>query len=166
MYQVIKTTDSPELLLFFVGIYLLLGLVFFIVGIGIGHHYRKQRRKDLITISATVTRIEQKTMSTSRHGDYSSIPSVSYFPVFQYDYAGYMQEAVSNFGQNQEVYHIGQNVDIYIDPETGKFYSCPNDDKAKKLISRIFTILGCVMLSLAIIFGFVYIAENNVPIHF
>lgn len=45
MYQVIKTTDSPKILLLFICGYLLLGIVFLIIGVCIGHHYRKQKKK-------------------------------------------------------------------------------------------------------------------------
>ena len=79
-----------------------------------------------------------KTVSTSQNGDYNTVQSMSYFPVFRYDYAGRIQEVESNFGQTANVYHAGQDVEVYIDRETGKFCGCPVDDKAKKAISAIF----------------------------
>ena len=166
MYQVIKTTDSPEILLLFICGYLLLGIVFLIIGVCIGHHYRKQKRKDLVTVPAKVIRVEMNAVSTSQNGDYNTIQSMSYFPVFRYDYAGRIQEVESSFGQTADVYHAGQDVEIYIDRETGKFCGCPVDDKAKKAVSAIFTTIGCIMLSLVIILGLVYINENNISINF
>lgn len=105
-------------------------------------------------------------VSTSQNGDYNTIQSMSYFPVFRYDYAGRIQEVESSFGQTADVYHAGQDVEIYIDRETGKFCGCPVDDKAKKAVSAIFTTIGCIMLSLVIILGLVYINENNISINF
>lgn len=166
IYQVIKTTDSPEILLFFTCGYLLLGIIFLVIGVCIGHHYRKQRRKDIVTVPVKVVKVEMKTVSTSQNGDYNTVQSMSYFPVFRYDYAGRIQEVESNFGQTTNVYHAGQDVEVYIDRETGKFCGCPVDDKAKKAISAIFTTIGCIMLSLVIILGLVYINENNISINF
>lgn len=104
IYQVIKTTDSPEILLFFICGYLLLGIIFLVIGVCIGHHYRKQRRKDIVTVPAKVVKVEMKTVSTSQNGDYNTVQSMSYFPVFRYDYAGRIQEVESNFGQTANVY--------------------------------------------------------------
>lgn len=166
MYQVIKTTDSPEILLFFICGYLLLGIVFLIIGVFTGHHYRKQRRKDIVTVPAKVVRVEMKSIGASQTGGYDSAQSMSYFPVFRYDYAGCIHEAIGDFGQTANVYHTGQDVEIYIDREIGKFCGCPIDDKAKKVVSAIFTTIGCIMLSLVIILGLVYINENNIQINF
>ena len=125
-----------------------------------------KKRKDLVTVPAKVIRVEMNAVSTSQNGDYNTVQSMSYFPVFRYDYAGRIQEVESSFGQTADVYHAGQDVEIYIDRETGKFCGCPVDDKAKKAVSAIFTTIGCIMLSLVIILGLVYINENNISINF
>lgn len=129
----------------FSGIWGLVGVVFFIVGRAI---LKRRRKREINCTSQTYGKVVDLVRRESRDsdGNYSS----SWHPVFEYRIGGLTFVKESSFGRSQAKFAIGQNVEIYYNPEDYNEFYVPGET-TPKLIGTVFTAVGAVAILVAVV---------------
>ena len=129
----------------FSGIWALIGFIFLIIGIAI-HNNRK--KKEINCTSMTYGKVTDivRHQSYDSDGGYSS----SWHPVFEYNIGKLKFIKESIYGSFQSKYAIGQDIEVYYNPEDYNEYYIAGDTLLKTL-ATIFTIVGIGAISIAII---------------
>ena len=137
--------DKLMFVIIFSGTFTLLGLIFIIIGIGI--HINK-KKKEISCTSMTYGKVTDLVRRQNYNGNegYSS----SWHPVFEYNVGERKFIKEYPYGSSQTKYAIGQNVEVYFNPENYHEYYIAGDTLPKTL-STIFTIVGIVAIFIAVI---------------
>ena len=125
-------------------VFLLSGIAFLAVGIGIGASEKKLQKRCTEKVTAVVIDNELK-MSDSDNGT-----SYTYTPVFRYTYNNKEYTKKSNYSSSPAVFEEGEETDLYLDPSDPEKYYVP-DLKIGKWLSLIFKIIGGAELFVAVI---------------
>ena len=130
----------------FSGITLLLGIIFLTVGIVVT---KKIKNKEINCTSKTVGKVidivKRRYGSGMDNYDYS----YSWHPVFEYKIGELTYTKESVYGNSQPKYAVGQDVEIYYNPENhNEFYV--GGDKTSKTLGTIFTIVGITLIVIAV----------------
>lgn len=123
---------------FFLGI----GLIFFVVGIGIGIHDRNMKKR--CSEEATAVVIENKTSFSD--GD----SSPTYSPVFRYTFNGTEYTQDTGYSSDPPVFEVGDKTEIFVDPSDPHKIYVPKL-KIAKLLTVIFTLIGGALLIVGVI---------------
>ena len=138
----------------FSGIWGFVGLVFFIIGAAMrASRKRKEENCTSQTYGKVVDLVRRE--SHDSDGGYSS----SWHPVFEYRIGGMTFVKESNFGSSQAKFAIGQDVEIYYNPDNYNEFYVPGE-KLPRLIGTIFTIVGVVAILVAVLSA-VFIAGSG-----
>lgn len=135
--------DELILLYLFPGVFALLGIIFFCVGMGMricGH-----RKAETCTQPCMATIVDVK-REVSRLSDESHM--VSWYPVYEYYACGRIIRKKANIGSAGNNFTIGTQRMLYLNLEKPEEYVCP--EEKSRLIQGIFTAIGCILLAAGI----------------
>ena len=122
----------------FSGTFGLMGLIFLLVGLAVNASIGRRRSRCTAYTEGVVSAMQAQLGSASLRAVYS----------FAID--GRELQYVSNYAGNSSLL-IGQSVGVYYDPaEIGRVY-IEEDARQMKTFTRVFTVLGCVFLSVALV---------------
>ena len=133
----------------FSGVWALVGVIFFIIGIVM---LNNRNKKEINCTSKTYGKVTDIVRHQSYDGDggYSS----SWHPVFEYNIGELKFIKESVYGSAQSKYAIGQEVEVYYNPEDYNEYYIAGDVRSKTL-ATIFTIAGIGAIIIAIFFAII-----------
>lgn len=142
-----KMDETLKFAIIFSGAWALFGLIFFIIGIAI---LNNRKKKEINCTSKTYGKVKNIINRKSRDldGGYSS----SWYPVFEYNIGELKFIKKYAYGSSQSKYAIGQDVEIYYNPENYNEYYIAGDSLPKKL-AIFFTVAGICMIMMAIVFA-------------
>jgi hypothetical protein len=137
-------SDTLTFAIMFSGIWALVGVIFFVIGIVMFNNRKKKE------ISCT-SKVYGKVIDIDRHQNYDADGqySSSWHPVFEYNIGELKFIKESPYGSSQSKYAIGQDVEIYYNPEDYNEYYVPEDNLPKTL-ATIFSIVGIGAIIIAI----------------
>lgn len=137
--------DKELFVVIFSGIWGLIGVIFSIIGIAMLNHRKKKEERCTSKVWGKVKDIVRQ-KSHDSDGGYS----YSWHPVFEYTIGGltYIKESMS--GSTQTKFAIGQDIEIYYNPEDPHDYYVP-EDKIPKVLGKVFTAVGMIAIVIAII---------------
>lgn len=139
----VNMNDISMFFIMFAGVLGLIGIIFFIIGI-IMVINRKKKEKEC------TSKTYGKVKDVARHQTYNSDGGYSYtwHPVFEYNIGELKFIKESIYGSSEAKYAIGQDVEIYYNPEDYNEYYVVGDAQSKNL-GVIFTIVGIVVIIIA-----------------
>lgn len=147
-------SDILMFVIIFSGVWTLVGVVFIIVGIVM---FNNKRKKEINCTSSTYGKvIDIVHRSYSRNGGYSS----SWHPVFEYNVGELKLKKESPFGSSQSRYAIGQDIQIYYNPENYNEYYIAGDSLPNTLV-KIFTFVGIGAIIIGIISAIIILKIIN-----
>lgn len=125
-------------------LFLGIGLIFFVVGIGIGIHDRNMKKRCSEKVTAVITENREVLSKSDNH------ISRTYSPVFRYTYNGTEYTQNTGYSSNPPVFEVGDNTEIFVDPSDPNKIYVPKL-KVAKLLTVIFTLLGGAFLIVGVI---------------
>lgn len=128
---------------FFPGVFLFLGVVFLLLGIGMKISWNRKERVCTQPCNATIVDVQRE---VSRSADDSYMES--WYPVYEYYANGTTIQRRSSVGRRKNDFIIGSRVTLYLNPEKPREYFCPEEKTG--LILRIFIGVGCLLLAAGI----------------
>ena len=137
--------DTLIFIIIFSGAWGLIGFIFLIIGIAMLNNRKKIEKNCTSMTHGKVTDIVRH-QSYDRNGSYSS----SWHPVFEYSIGELKFIKESTYGRTQSKYAIGQDLEVYYNPENYNEYYIAGDTLPKTL-ATIFTILGIGAILISII---------------
>ena len=145
----ISMSTGSIILFVFVGIFALMGIIFFIVGTIVLSSWKKK-------IKTCTERTTGKVVEIIEHNNYSenSSSTSSWHPVVEFSANGEIIEEESPFGSYQSKYVKGQKLSICFNPENHQDFYIEGDNVAK-IASKVFIISGSGMLGIAIVLGII-----------
>ena len=128
----------------FLGMFILVGIIFFTIGITILNK-RKKKEKNCImkTNGKVVDIVKEIRIDTDGYTYY-------FHPIFEYNIGKLKYVKKSTVGTSKPKYAIGQNVEILYNPEDYNEYYIAGDNMQKRL-ATIFTITGTIIIIMMII---------------
>ena len=137
--------DTLMFVIIFSGIWGLIGIIFSIIGIVM---LKNRKSKEINCTSKVYGKVKDivRHQSYDSHGGYS----YSWRPVFEYNIGELKFIKESSYGSSQSKYAIGQNVEIYYNPEDYNEYYVVGDTLPKTL-GTIFTIVGIIAIIISIV---------------
>jgi len=121
---------------------LVVGIIFFAVGVLLLVRQLKSRRNNIASATAEVIGYDTKVSHNSDGAD-----NVVYFPIMRFWASGQWCEARSDTGRGRQKYALGAQVDILYDPQHPQSFTIVGD-KTAMVMSVICTLLGvgvCVL---------------------
>ena len=137
--------NSFMFIIIFSGVWGIVGIVFFLIGILMLNNLKK---KEIHCTSKTYGKIVDIVRHQSSDNDVGY--SVSWHPVIEYNVGELKFIKESIYGSSQSKYAIGQNVEVYFNPDDYNEYYIA-DDNLPKLLAKIFTAVGTGITILAIV---------------
>jgi hypothetical protein len=131
-------------IIIFSGIWALLGIIFLIIGIVMIENRKKKEIRCTLKTYGKVKDIVRR-QSYDSDGNYSH----SWNPVFEYKIGELTFIKESNYGSSQSKYAIGQDVEVYYNPEDYNDYYI-TDEMLPVTIGTIFTVVGIVAIIISI----------------
>lgn len=139
----------------FSGVWLLIGIVFFIIGIVMKNNRKK---KEFNCTSKTMGIVKDLVRNVSYDSDNRSSTSM-WHAVFEYKIGDLTYVKESPYGTSQSKYAIGQEVEIYYNPEDPHEYYVAGE-KTLKILGNVFTFLGLGLILLGLFIS-IAIFYNN-----
>lgn len=132
-------------IIIFSGIWGLIGIIFFMIGIGI---LRNRKKKEINCTSKTYGKVKDivRQRNYDLDNDYSTY---SWYPIFEYNIGELKFVKQSSYGSSTTKYVIGQDVEIYYNPDDYNDYYIAGESLPRTL-GKIFTIVGVVAIIIAI----------------
>ena len=136
--------DFDKAFLFaFSGTWIIVGIVFLAVGIGIGRALRRKEERQRANAEGVVLEMLRHT-SHSRNGE-----SVSWRPLVEFDYEG-RRISLEGDTVSRKKYYEGQRVQLYYDPDDPACFRIEGEG-GERIVSRVFTVVGAVCLGIGIV---------------
>ena len=129
-------SDTFMFLIMFSGILALIGVIFFIIGIAILTNWKK---KEINCTSKTYGKVTD--IVGRQYYDRDDGYSTSWYPVIEYNVGELKFIKESPYGSSHSKYTIGQDIEVYYNPEDYNEYYIAGDNLPKTL-ATIFTIVG------------------------
>lgn len=138
-------SDTLMFVIIFSGVWALVGFIFLIIGLVM---LNNRKKKEINCTSMTYGKVTDivRHQNYDNNGGYSS----SWHPIFEYNIGELKFIKESPFGSFQSKYAIGQELEVYYNPEDYNEYYISGDTTPKTL-ATIFTIVGIVAIFIAII---------------
>ena len=127
----------------------IISIVFFaaiFLSVGIIISASDKKRKKICTEQVSATVIENKKVSSGYRGHHS----VSYTPVFRYEYKMKEYIAQTAFSSNPPAFSEGETMEIFIDPSSPQKIYVPQM-KTNLILEIIFTLIGGIALAAAVV---------------
>ena len=138
-------SDMLTFVITFSGVFILVGAIFLIIGIAMFNNRKKKERNCTLMTHGKVTDMVRR-KSYNRDGEYT----LSWYPVVEYNVGELKFTKESPYGSYQPKYTIGQDIEVYYNPEDYDEYYIAGDSLPKTL-ATIFTVVGIVAIFIAII---------------
>lgn len=147
-------SDTLMFVIIFSGVWTLVGVVFLIIGIVM---INNRKKKEINCTSMTYGKVTD----IVRHENYDSDGgySSSWHPVFEYNIGELKFIKESPYGSSQSKYAIGQDIEVYYNPEDYNEYYIAGDTLPKTL-ATIFTMVGIGAIFIAIISAILILKIN------
>lgn len=129
----------------FSGLWAFIGIIFLVVGIVMISNWKKKEVNCTAVTSGKVIDIAKHESNDMDNGY-----TVSWYPVFEYNIGEQKFRKESAYGESRSKYTIGQNVEIYYNPENYNEYYVPEITIPKKL-SIIFIVAGTAAIMISIL---------------
>ncbi len=137
--------DSTLFIMIFSGIWGLVGVIFLCIGLML---LKNQKKKMINCTSKTYGKVIDLVRRSSNYG--SSGHSSSWHPVFEYEIGELKYIKESNIGKSQSNYAVGQDVEVYYNPQDPhEFYI--KGEGLQRTLGIIFTCVGIVCIFVAIL---------------
>ncbi|MDE5861415.1 MAG: DUF3592 domain-containing protein [Ruminococcus sp.] len=136
----VKKTGNPKI----IGIVFVICSVIFIL-IGMKTHYDFKGLEKRCTESVTAEVVENIVVKSRTKSKHSSNISITYKPVFDFDYNGTSYRVESNVSSKPALFEVGEKTEIKVNPEVPEEIYVPAD-KTAKYIGIIFATAGTVFL--------------------
>ena len=145
--------DSIMFVIKFSGIWAIVGFVFLTLGLLM---LKNRKKKEINCTSMTFGKVTD----IVRHQDYDSDGgySSSWHPVFEYNVGELKFIKESPYGTSQSKYAIGQDVEVYYNPEDYNEYYIAGD-ATPKILATIFTLVGIGAILIAIISAIIVLCK-------
>ena len=146
-------SDISMFVIIFSGIWTLIGAIFLIIGIAM---YYNNKRKKVNCTSSTYGKVTDivRHQSYDRDGGYSS----NWHPIFEYNVGELKFIKESPYGSSQSKYAIGQNVEVYFNPENYNEYYIAGDTLPTKLAKIfIFVGIGAIVMAATVAMLIIYL---------
>ena len=125
----------------------IMGTIFITIATILRIRLKKQRKCCTRKVKAVVTEMKRLTASSNY-----STPTTAWFPVYKY-YIGKGQyiEVQSNFGQDKQIFHDLQEVDLFYNPDNCTEYYVPAENVGYMqtvmfIVGGILTVCGILVL--------------------
>jgi len=156
-YMNLKEINMNDTLIFVIiisGISILLGTIFLLIGIAM---LSNRKKKEINCTSSTYGKVTD----IVKHERYDSDGNhrSSWHPVFEYNIGDFKFIKEYPYGSSQSKYAIGQDVEIYYNPENYNEYYIAGDTFPKTL-SIIFTIVGICIIIIDIVIAVTMLQIN------
>ena len=137
-------SDSLKFVIIFSGVWAVIGIVFFIIGLFM---FKNRKKKEISCTSKTYGKVTDIVRHESRGSDgtYSS----TWHPVFEYNVGELKFIKESPFGGSSSKYAVGQNIEVCFNPENYNEYYIEGDN-TQKTLATIFIGVGIVSICIAI----------------
>ena len=144
----------------FSGIWALIGVIFFVIGIAL---LNNRKKKEINCTSKTYGKVTDLV----RHENYNEDGgySTSWHPVIEYNVGELKFIKESVYGSSQSKYAIGQDVEIYYNPEEYNEYYIVGDT-LPKTCATIFTIVGIGAIIIAVFSAILILLNKNEKIYY
>ena len=136
------------------GIFGLVGIIFFIIGIFLIINRKKKEKNCTSRTYGKVIDIVKR-----RYHDVNGGYSYMWHPVFEYNIGNQKFIKESAYGRTECKYAVGQNVEIYVNPENYNEYYVAGET-ASKTLGIIFTCVGIVLIIIAIFLALLILAVS------
>ena len=149
MYKTNVRINSEKALWMLPIIFLIVGVIFIAVGIGV--KIADDNKKEVCSqkVSATVVNLLEKENETKKSNGSRRTTTV-YSPVFSYVVDGKEYVENNNSYSSPCHYYVGQQTEIFIDPDDPSRFYAP-DDNTYGILTLVFSIVGGVMTVVAVI---------------
>lgn len=139
--------SANMIIIYTIGAIFLVAIILLSIGIAIQNSRKKKLANcSLVTIGRVVKIVKH------RYDDigFDGASSEMFHPIFEYSVGDQKYVKESKFGTTSQKYEIGQEVEIYYNPDNGDQYYVAGENTQKKL-GIIFTIAGVIVLIVAIL---------------
>ncbi len=124
--------------------FMIFGLTFFIIGICVLIQPKLKAKRCTESVTAEVV---ENIKVRSHYNNNHSTNSVTYRPVFEFEYDGQHYNIQSNTSSNPPAFEVGENVDLKINPDDPTDFYAPSDST--------FTLVGLIFVGIGLIFTIV-----------
>ena len=135
-------TFAQMFTMIFSGTFGLMGLIFLIVGLAFSASINRKRNRCTAYTEGAVSAMQAQFGSNGLRA------------VYRFTIDGKELQYISNYAGNSNLL-IGQSIGVYYDPEQIGCVYIEEDARQMKTFARVFTILGCVFLFIAMIVAIV-----------
>jgi len=125
---------------------LIIGGIFFLVGIALLWKQLKAKMKCTATVSGEVVEYQEEV----HHSSHSHGRELVYYPIFTYYYNGQWHRQKGSMGRGRQQYEIGQHVELRCNPEDPDTFIVVGD-KAVILVPVVCALMGLVVMILAFV---------------
>ncbi|MBR2704434.1 MAG: DUF3592 domain-containing protein [Clostridia bacterium] len=137
------------------GLFIIVGVIFLIIGICISHNAKKKYKKCTIITSAKVLKnVRESFTDIDMHTTYTM------HPVFEYHVGEETIKKEYLVGTSKIKYQEGQVVNIFYNPKKPTMFYVQGD-KLQSTLGKVFTIVGIVCICTAIVSGIIVTAAVN-----
>lgn len=133
-----------------IGITSILGIIFLCIGLGIKNNKKRKIANCSSSTKGKVIDIVKRFYGDGIHDS----AGYMYHPKIEYNVNEQEYVKISNFGTNPSKYEIGQEVEIHYNPDKCDMYYIEGDNTQKKL-ETIFTVVGSIVLIMAVLVGII-----------
>lgn len=140
--------DGLFFVIIFGGIFSLLGFVFLTVGILM---LKNKKKKELNCTSQTYAKVIDL-IKRENNNNYDGYYSTSWHPVIEYTIGTQKIVKESPYGNYKPKYEIGQDVELFYNPENYNEYYIKGDN-ILELVGTIFATVGVILIMIGIAFG-------------
>ena len=136
--------DKLMFIIMFSGIWGIVGSIFFIIGIVM---LKNRRKKQINCTSKTYGKVKD----IVRHENYNSNDGYtsSWHPIFEYNIGELKFIKESSYGSSKSKYAIGQEIEVYYNPEDYNDYYIAGENTSK-ILGTIFFIVGVIAINIAL----------------
>lgn len=136
--------NSTIILTILVAAFLLLGIVFISLSLGIKTFFDKKKAVCTVKTEAIVTEVNREVNLSAGGDSYRS-----WFPVFSYRVNGEVITERSKLGHEKKIFEVGQKVTLFYNPENVREYYVPEENVS--VLPKIFIVVGGTFTALGII---------------
>ena len=130
----------------FFGVFLLLGVIFTPIGIGVSKGTKKRIMRCTAKTNAKIIKIVTENIIH----DYGNPAIYSYFPVIEYSVENESFQRMYNIGFKKDKYKIGEEIEIMYNPEKPEDFYFVGDNSGSK-VGKVFSIIGPILLFLSFV---------------
>ena len=144
--------DKLEFVLFFSGIWCLVGLVFYLIGFFVKRSRENKRDRCTMTASGEVSSIRKRLSHGSGHS------STLYYPTVRYTAKGKEYEEERSYGASGCPFSVGDKVIVKYNPDDPSDFYLP-EDGGLSVLGKVFTGIGLACFAVGIAAAVLILAD-------